>query len=169
MNPSGAPWDNCRAVVAGLALVVLGVLVFVPAAAAEDFEATHCAVGTFTAYQGSQELKLVFTWAQNGIVRSPNKLFDNAATYCAGVQRGVLPMREGYALCKVVDADGDIIVWGGTYTGPKLSWPFLEGTGKWKGITGGFESDRVASAPKPAMPNSYSECYQWKGKFEVRK
>jgi hypothetical protein len=47
-------------------------------------------------------------------------------------------------LCKIVDADGDIIVTGGSYTGLKNRFSFLEGTGKWKGITGDYESDQAA-------------------------
>ncbi len=163
------PATTTLSVLTGLALVVLGVLAFSSAGAAEEFEATHCFTGTFTAYQGSQELKPLSDFAFNGIVRSPNKLFNNAATHCAGVQRGVGPTREGYVLCKIVDADGDITVYGGPYTGFKSRLPFLEGTGKWKGITGDFESDQIASAAKPAVPDSFHTCVQWKGKFEVRK
>ena len=150
-------------------LLVLGVLALPASGAAEEFEATSCYAGTFTAFQGSQELKPVFEWADDGVWRSPNNQFNNAARHCAGVQRGVGPTREGYYFCKLVDTDGDIIVFGGPYAGPKVRGPLLEGTGKWKGITGDVESERIASAPKPAMPNSYQECSQVKGKFEVRK
>ncbi len=153
----------------GLALVALSILAFPSAGAAEEFEATHCLGGTWTAFQGSQELKFVYKWAHNGILRSPNKLFNNIATHFAGVMRGAGPTREGYTLFKMVDADGDIIIGGGPIAGLKLRFPFLEGTGKWKGITGDFESERVAFGPKPALPDSYHECYQWKGRFEVRK
>lgn len=82
-------------VLTGFALVVLGILAFPTAGAAEEFEAMHCYAGTFTTFHGSQELKSLSEWTFNGIFRSPNKLFDNVATHCAGVGRA----GEGYALC----------------------------------------------------------------------
>jgi hypothetical protein len=156
-------------ILTGLALVVLGILAFPTVGTAEDFEAMHCFAGTSTAFQGGQELKPVVNYAHNGILRGPSKLFNNVGTHCAGTQRDVGPPREGYILCKVVDADGDIIITGGPYAGLKNKFPFLEGTGKWKGITGDYESDQFATAAKPAVPGSYHICAQWKGKFEVRK
>ncbi len=158
-----------RAVLAGLAFVVLGGLTFPSAGAAEEFEATHCYGGTSIAFHGSQELKPLADWVYNGIVRSPNKLLNGAATHGAGVQRGTGTTREGYVLAKIVDADGDIIVVGDHYAGLKFKLRFLEGTGKWRGITGDFESEPAASAAKPAMPDSFHTCTQWKGKYEVRK
>jgi hypothetical protein len=44
---------------------------------------------------------------------------------------------------------------------------FTEGTGKWKGITGQFESDTAASASKPAVAGSFHTCTKWKGAFQV--
>ena len=158
------------AVLVGLALAVLSVLTFPSGGAAEEFEATHCFGGTFTAFQGSQELKPLVAYTQNGIIRSPNKLFNNAAAHCNGVVRGSAgdPARENYGFCKLVDADGDIIVTGGHGTGMKVKLRFLEGTGKWKGITGDNESEVVIAA-KSAVPDSFHGCAQWKGKYEVKK
>ena len=52
---------------------------------AEDFEAVHCFGGTFTAFQGSQELKPVVNFAHNGILRGPSKPFSNVATHCVPI------------------------------------------------------------------------------------
>src|SRR2546430_16591274 len=76
------------AVLVGLALAVLSVLTFPSGGAAEEFEATHCFGGTFTAFQGSQELKPLVAYTQNGIISSPNKLFNNTPAYCNAVVRG---------------------------------------------------------------------------------
>ena len=97
-------------VVAGLTIALTGLLVDPSPARGEDVEATHCFTGTFTAISGSQELTSASHWAHHGIVRSSNKKFENAATYCGGANRGTGPTRQGYVLCRMVDADGDIIM-----------------------------------------------------------
>jgi hypothetical protein len=152
-------------VLAGLAFVALGVLAVPSAGAAEEFEAVNCYAGTSTAFHGSQELQPFGAYTLNGILRSSYKPLDNAATRCEGVYRG----GEGYGFCKVVDTDGDIIVYGGPHAGTKFPLTLREGTGKWKGITGAIESERIAAAAKPAVPGSFHHCTQWKRKIEVRK
>jgi hypothetical protein len=156
-------------VLTGLALGVLSLLAVPTVGTAEEFEATHCFGGTFTTFQGSQELKALVHFTHNGSLKGPGKAFNNVATHCAGTQREAGPPRNGYVLCKIVDADGDIIITGGPYTGLKNRYPFLEGTGKWKGITGDYEADQLGTPPRPAVPGSYHICAQWKGKFEVPK
>lgn len=149
----------------GLVFVVISLAAFPTVGVGEELEALHCFAGTFTAFHGSQDLKSLVTWNANGIIRSPNKAFHNAATHCEGVARA----GEGYGFCKMVDGDSDIVVWGGPYAGSKYTLPFLEGTGKWKGITGSLDFEQVGIAAKPAVPNSFHTCSQWKGKFEIRK
>ena len=156
-------------VVAGLTIALTGLLVDPSPARGEAVEATHCFTGTFTAISGSQELTSASHWAHHGIVRSSNKKFENAATYCGGANRGTGPTRQGYVLCRMVDADGDIIMIGDQYATLKYSLKFLEGTGKWKDVTGGVQVEEIGRSPKPAMPNSYHACVQWKGTFEVRR
>jgi hypothetical protein len=128
-------------VLAGLAFVALGVLAFPSAGAAEEFEAVHCQTCTATAFHGNPELKYLVSWTMNGIIRSSHKPLNNAATHCEGVERA----GEGYGLCKVVDGDGDIIVYG-SYAGSKFPLTLRDRTGKWKGITGAIDSERIASA-----------------------
>jgi hypothetical protein len=116
-------------------------------------------------FHGSQELKPLGAFTLNGIIRSSYKPLDNAATHCEGVYRAA----DGYGLCKVVDADGDIIVYGGPYAGTKFPLNVLEGTGKWKGVTATIDAERIATAAKPAVPGSFHHCIRWKGKIEVSK
>jgi hypothetical protein len=61
---------------------------------AEEFEATHCYGGTYTAFQGSQELKAILSFVHNGSLRGPNTKFNNVATHCAGTQREAGPTAE---------------------------------------------------------------------------
>jgi len=70
-----------------------------------------------------------------------------------------------------LEEGGDVIL-------AELPWPhkgidfevkFLEGTGKWKGITGQLHSQPVARSDKGAMPDTYQTCRLEKGQFEVAK
>jgi hypothetical protein len=99
-----------------------------------------------------------------------NKTFDNAVVHCEGVQRGQGPDRSGYGLCKIVGADGDLIIAETPYSLLAYDMKFLEGTGKWKGIKGTlrFQGFAVRSKPgKGAMPNTYQGCDRQKGSFEL--
>ena len=136
-------------------------------ASAEEFEATHCYAGMGKAFNESEELAYLGSFSHNGMVKSSNQRLDNMATHCEGVQRGVGPTRLGYVLCKMVDADGHIIVVADQYSGAKFPLRFVEGTGKWKGIKGQFDSDTSATAVKPAVAGSYHTCSRWKGAFQI--
>src|SRR2546423_423185 len=113
-------------------------------ASAEEFEAMHCYAGQGKAFHESQDLASLGSFVHNGMVKSSNRRLDNMATHCEGVQRGAGATRVGYVLCKLVDGDGDIIVIADQYSGMKSPYRFAEGTGKWKGINGQYESEVVA-------------------------
>ena len=125
-----------------LIFATVAALALPSAGGAEEFEAVNCYAGTATTFHGNQELKPLATFTLNGIIRSSYKPLDNAATHCEGIDRA----GEGYGFCKVVDGDGDIIVYGGPYAGSKYPLTLREGTGKWKGITGAIDSERIAAA-----------------------
>jgi hypothetical protein len=93
--------------------------------------------------------------------------------HCAGVQLGVGENRKGYGLCTLKDVDGDVIIVEGPYEGmmSAMTKTFIEGTGKWRGIKGSFES-RLLVRNRPnqgAMPGTYQACRNEKGTFELPK
>ena len=59
----------------------------------------------------------------------------------------------------------------GPYFGQETQGKFIEGSGKWKGVTGSFEwSTVVRSKPgQAAMPGTYQGCRKVKGTFELPK
>ncbi len=140
-------------------------------ASAEDLEITHCYSGSGTLF--SHGAIVLASWTQNGIVMShhPKQLLHNAVVHCEGIQRGGGVTRTGEGLCRIVDEDGDAIIASIPYTGFDFDVKFLEGTGKWKGITGMLHSTRIARSQdgKGAMPGTYQGCRSERGHFELPK
>jgi hypothetical protein len=169
MNTSGQ--RTCIYVVA----LAIAFLSFGRTSQAEDIEITHCYSGAFVQFNKTEGTSPLLSWAQNGIIMSahPKKLLQNAVIHCEGIQIGLGQSRSLHGFCKIMDDDGDVIL-------AELPWPhkgidfevkFLEGTGKWKGITGQLHSKPIArSQPnKGAMPDTYQTCRLEKGQFEVAK
>lgn len=153
-----------------ICLAIIGLTMLIPPAqAAEEFEYTFCFSGTGTFFHKSKEAPIVVSWAQNGIIMSDDKRFNNMTVHCEGVQMGLGQKRRGHGLCKATDLDGDMIIYGGPYTAPGSGRKFLAGTGKWKGIKGTFAGRRIVrnKPRKGAMPNTYQGCNRYKGTFEL--
>jgi len=150
---------------------VFGLVMFLPAAyAGEEFECIQCFSGTYITFHGSKELMPLARGEDSGIMisKSENKFLDNATHYLEWMQRGFGEKREGYALGKIVDPDGDIIVVGCAYKGMGMEAKFLQGTGKYKGIKGGYKAQKLAES-KSVMPGTYQYCRKIKGTFELPK
>jgi len=156
-----------RAIILAFFVVVM----FLPSAQAEEFECIVGVSGTYITFHGSKELMPLLRYEESGVMmsKSENKFLDNATLHYEGIQQGISgPQRQGYAFGKIVDMDGDIIIVRTVYTGPGHEAEFLQGTGKYKGITGSYKAQRVA-AGKPAMPGTYQTCKEIKGTFELPK
>ncbi len=90
--------------------------------------------------------------------------------HCEGVQLGGGNKRKAYGFCTGKDIDGNMsIVELGPYFGSKTQGKFIEGSGKWKGVTGNFEwSAVVRNKPgQSAMPGTYQGCRKVMGTFEL--
>jgi hypothetical protein len=94
---------------------------------------------TVTYLSSTQELT-IFQSEVRGIIRDTleSKKFDNLTSYCLRSGRVVAGKTSSSTYSKFTDSDGDFFI---TETiadsGPDATWKFLQGTGKWKGITGG--------------------------------
>ncbi len=153
-----------------IVLAFLVVVMFLPTAQAEDFECIVGISGTYSTFHGSEELIPLLSWKESGVMmsKSENKFLDNASVHWEGINRGTGKKRVGYAFGKIVDPDGDIIIVRTAYTGPGYEAEFLQGTGKYKGITGSYKAQREA-AVKPVMPGTYQNRKKIKGTFELPK
>ena len=153
------------------AILFVLVILFSTTYAAEQFEFTECYSGTATVFHNNKDLPLVLSWATNGINMSDDVRFNNTVAHCEGVQYGVGPKREGYALCTIMDVDGDMIIGKFPYSGLEYEVKFIEGTGKWKGIKGSYGSKRIVKSKpgKGSMPGTFQGCRKNQGTFELSK
>ena len=155
--------------------VALATLAFVPTSRAEKLEITHCYSGTFNTFSKTDGTTALISWSQNGIIMSdhPRKLLQGAVTHCEGIQMGVGAARSLHSFCRIVDQEGDVLL-------AELPWPhkgldfevkFMEGTGKWKGVSGQLHSTRIVSSPpnKGAMPDTYQTCRREVGDVDLSK
>jgi hypothetical protein len=147
--------------------VIFGLVMFLPTARAEEpFEATSCYSGTATPFHDSKDLTVVMGFQINGILmsHSENKFLNNVTYHFEGLLRGSQLMSYG----RFIDQDGDILIVERTGSGKEAVGKFLEGTGKYKGIKGGYKAELIARG-KPAMPGTFQECAKFIGTFELRK
>jgi hypothetical protein len=149
------------------AAMIIGLSMFLPMAHAEEtFEATSCYSGTSTPFHDSKDLTVVMGFQINGILRShsENKFLNNVTYHFEGIVRGTQLVSYG----RFIDLDGDILIVERIGTGKEAVGKFLEGTGKYKGIKGGYKAELIARG-KPAMPDTFQECAKFIGTFELRK
>ena len=155
----------------GAAIAVAIGLATSPRCRAEELDIVRCSSGTFNIFYESKEAKPLSSWSENAINQSnkSDKRLEGAVSHCEGIEWGRAPEATSYFFCKMVDTDGDAIIYGGSDTGASAQSKILEGTGKWKGITGSFHSEPiVASKPgKGAMPGTYQQCRHLKITFEL--
>jgi hypothetical protein len=150
---------------------VLGLVIFIPAAQAETpYDFTCCACGTYTMLSQSKELTLLSADFK-GIIRSnhENKVFDNCTMHHVRIVKIEAGKWSVHGYSKLMDPDGDIIVQDYSQIGNEATMKFLEGTGKWKGITGSGTSKLLTPNAKPIAPGTIQGCYRQTGTFELPK
>jgi hypothetical protein len=151
-------------------IVVLGLLLFLPAAqAGEKFEFVHCYSGTWTPMHENKDMPYIDTYKLDGIImsKSENKFLANASTHCEGIGIGQGPKAKVTSYCIAIDPDGDMLMWGGPRKEGVIEREFGQGTGKYKGIKGNHRSERIAAAKKPLKPRTFQECRNLTGTIEL--
>jgi hypothetical protein len=151
--------------------VVLGLVMFIPRAQAETpYDITGCLSGTYTMLLKSKELTLLSADFK-GIIRSnhENKVFDNCTIHHVRIVKIGAGKWSVHGYSKLMDPDGDIIVQEYSQIGNEATIKFLEGTGKWKGITGSGTSKILTPNAKPIMAGTSQGCNRQTGTFELPK
>ena len=151
-------------------VIALGLAIFTPVAHAETpFDITCCYAGEAKLISGSKELTVLGVEVR-GIFHSnhENKALNNMTLHCIGVFRIMSGKGTSIAYCKGMDPDGDVIVQEHRRDGPKITWKFLQGTGKYKGITGGG-TGKVVARGKPITPGTTQGCSRVIGTFQMPK
>jgi len=105
-----------------------------------------------------------------GIIMSnpEGRLFHNYAYQFIGVGYGPPGAPVGFGYFKATDPDDSFVI--AEFSGPTsdLSFKFLQGTGKWKGVTGGGKAVRVAMG-RPIAPGTNQGCVRFTGTLELKK
>jgi hypothetical protein len=151
------------------AVVFLGLGSFIPAVYAESIDITNCSSGTTNVLLATDELTIMTTDVK-GITRDnlPTKVFENMTYHCVGLFKVISGKRYGTTNCKFMDPSGDYFVVEASYGPEGAKAPFLNGTGKFKGITGNCESKPITNA-KPIVPGTTQGCARVTGTYELKK
>jgi len=154
--------------------IVFGLLMFIPVARAEQpFELTDCWSAKVTMLSKSKELTVLSSDVL-GMTISENKLFNNLTSNCLCLRCYIAGKQKSTCYSKFMDADGDFFITEairtGTEVGPESTWKFLQGTGKFKGITGGGKGSFTASNIKrPIRPDMFQGRLKMTGTFQLLK
>ena len=152
------------------AATILGLVILIPVAPAQQpYEALCCGSGTVTMLSASKELTIV-SLELRGISQSlpTNKLFDNFTWHGVGLSRIVDGKAHWIMYRKYMDPDGDTIVLELTGVDQDGNLKFLEGTGKWQGITGSGKA-YLTTRGKPITPGTIQYCGRSTGTYELKK
>lgn len=152
------------------ALALLSAFLAIPAARAEQpFSFTACTTSTITMLSSSDGIN-VFGVESKGIVMSDHegKLFHSYTYQFTGVGYGPPGAPVGFGYFKITDPDDSFVI--AEFTGPTsdLSFKFLQGTGRWKGVTGGGKAARVAIG-RPIAPGTLQGCARFTGTLDLKK
>jgi len=166
-------WRMKLSIPLGMAIaMVFGQVISISIARAEQpIDITYCLSMTATMVSETPELSIL-SFDFKGIARSnlENKTFDNLTFHGIGVGRDLADKRRHrYGYIKFMDPEGDILVTENLRTldmGQEADWNFLQGTGKWKGITGGGKIMPLTRG-KPITPSTFQNCARSTGTFEL--
>ena len=128
---------------------------------------------TVTYLSSSQELT-IFHSEVRGIIRDnlENKKFDNLTSYCLRSGRVVAGKSSSSTYSKFTDSDGDFFVTETIADGVSdATWRFIQGMGKWKGVTGGGTARFIflTRGKQQITPTTFQGHLRMTGTFELPK
>jgi len=151
-------------------MILIVFSIFVTAANAEEpYDIISCYSGEVTTLSSNTDLTIL-SYDLKGVSRSNTQggAFDNWSCHIIGLVRIELgkPRQNDY-YGKYMSPEGDFIIGVGKGFGDEGTWEFIQGTGKWKGITGGGKnrSIRIKSIKEGTMQG----CSVATGTYELPK
>ena len=152
------------------AVVLLTSFLAIPAARAEQpVDFTACMTSTLTMLSSGDGINVFGVESKVIVVSNPEgKLFHNYTYQFTGVGYGPPGTPVGFGYFKITDPDDSYVI--AEFIGPTtdLSFKFLQGTGKWKGVTGGGKAVRVAVG-RPIAPGTLQGCVRFTGTLDLKK
>jgi hypothetical protein len=162
----------------GIFVISSWILFFVSSAKAQQpVDFTDYFYATVVYLSSSQELT-IFQSDVKGVIRDnlENKKFDNLTSHCLRLARISGGKLSGTTYSKFTDSDGDYFITetiseNAPATVPEASWKFIQGTGKWKGITGGGIAKFIfmTRGKQQASPTTFQGNLRMTGTFELLK
>jgi len=98
----------------------------------------------------------------------PSKIYDNMTFHGVGVLKIEKGKFSGTLYYKYMDPSGDFLVVEVSQVGMEREWKYLQGTGKWKGITGAGKAFYITKG-KPISPGTSQGCMKITGTYELKK
>lgn len=144
--------------------ILLGLVLVIPIASAEEpFDITYCGSGEITILIQSKELTIASVDAMGiTISNSENNIFDSCTWHGIGVMAVKDGKRSWSSHAKFMDPDGSLLIVETTMD----DFTFLQGTGKWAGITGGGKGWLITKG-KPITQGTIQNCRRVKGTFNL--
>jgi hypothetical protein len=96
------------------------------------------------------------------------KTFDNMTYRYGALYKIDKGNWSGSELIKYMDPSGDFFAVEVAQVGMERGWKFINGTGKWKGITGGGKSVLFTKGT-PILPGTSQGCVKITGTYELKK
>lgn len=126
--------------------------------AEESYNITSCWSGDVTLLSGSEEL-VIYSFDLKGVSRSNDKSkpFDNWSLQIVGTAKIESGKYSSIYYGKYLSPEGDVVIGEGTRDNEEGTWKFIDGTGKWKGITGGGTNTIVPNI-KPIEKGTTQGC-----------
>jgi hypothetical protein len=122
-----------------------------------------------TAIVSSEELTIMGVEGKGiNIDNLPSKIYDNMTFHGVGVLKIEKGKLSGTHYYKYMDPSGDFVVVEVSQVGMEHDWKYLQGTGKWKGITGGGKGFPITKG-KPISPGTSQGCMKITGTYELKK
>jgi hypothetical protein len=155
-----------------MTVVILGLLIFVPAAQAErqEWEGISCFSTTNTPLQASPGEIYSGSFEGKGIFRATSKPYYETTFRFVGVVKGQGGKWTWNGFTKSMTSDGDFIIWefSGDSAGGSAPAKIIYGTGKYKGAKGEQTVTRITKG-KPIVEGTEQACEKIVGWTELAK
>ncbi len=134
-----------------------------------SYDITNCWAGTSNVIVHSKaHIALSYTLTGTSLANKPGGPFGNLSYQCVGVVRVMQGTATGDGNCEYVDADGDKVLGRGIRTGnPGGEWTFINGTGKYAGITGGGAFKYLGQFPT-VRKGHFQGCNRATGTYKLK-
>jgi hypothetical protein len=138
-----------------------------PAVAQQAYTTLECRAGTVNALSRTDDM-MIFAIEHRGVQQSnhESKLFHNWSQRCVGTVATIAGKRSGEGWCRNIEpASGDAVIIRWLSDEQKAgagTFRIVNGTGKWKGVTGGGTYE-PSGAFRPVDDGTYQSCISVKG------